>query len=84
MPRPGQTQSVRLIASLLGLSFLVWTVLLGEAAAAHMSALGQLCGGSTPHCPACYAAVGSALAAVATFAAAFRPQARAVRIRTRA
>ena len=72
---PSQDQVLRLGAGLTGVVMLASAGLAADLAAAHMSALGAICGaGSTPHCGWCFGAASLALAGLAAFALALDPR----------
>jgi hypothetical protein len=83
MQRHDQLQPARAMTGLVGLILLSGSALFAEAARAHMATIGHICGAQAPHCAACSAAAGMGLAAMLAFAAAFRPQRRALRISAR-
>jgi len=69
--RTAEQKILNLTSALLGVTFLLSSLLSADFAREHMASLGRLCGSrGAAHCGWCFAAVGFALLGLAAFAAA--------------
>lgn len=79
--KPTEAQVLRFGAGLTGVVLTLSSVLAADQAAAHMQAIGAICGaGPAPHCGWCIGAASLVLAGFAAFAYAARPAAELQRV----